>query len=271
MRKILSLLLISFFVGVAIFFSCKKSDHIVPPIAKAGGDTTLKLSSCTSPGTVVLDGSGSSDPDNDISGYLWTQISGTSSSIVYNSTSVKANAGNLLPGKYVFQLQVTDAGGLSSKDTKIVNVAGSELESNLDLTLSGSFTFLDNHEDCYYYCSYSDYTYTIIPQFDFPPMGQFNFYAQEYADTASSSDVHTTNMSLYSDNSTGVNGTSSINFKKLIQKGGGSFSGTLKIEQGSAQNCNQNIYTNLNPLTVTGSLDTTAHTISLTIKGKTYF
>ena len=161
MRKILSLLLISFFVGVAIFFSCKKSDHIVPPIAKAGGDTTLKLSSCTSPGTVVLDGSGSSDPDNDIRGYLWTQISGTSSSILYNSTSVKANAGNLLPGQYVFQLQVTDAGGLSSKDTKIVNVAGSELESNLDLTLSGSFNFQDNYEDCYYYCSYYDYTYTI--------------------------------------------------------------------------------------------------------------
>ena len=132
------------------------------------------------------------------------------------------------------------------------------------------FTFQDNYADCYYHCSYYDYT-SIQIQFDFPSIGQFNFYTQEYADTASASDVHTTSMSLYGDNGPGVNGTSSINFKKLIQKGGGSFSGTLKIEQGSAQNCNQNIYTNLNPLTVTGSLDTTAHTISLTIKGKTYF
>ncbi len=240
-----------------------------PPLANAGRDTTLNLLSCASPGTVVLDGSGSSDPDNDIRGYLWTQISGASSTL-FNSTSVTTNAGNLLPGQYVFQLRVTDAGGSSSKDTIILNVAGSELESNLDLTLSGSFIFQDNYEDCYYYCSY--YDYTIIPvQFDFPPMGQFNFYTQEYADTASSSDVHNTNMSLYRDNGTGVSGTSSINFKKLIQKGGGSFSGTLKIEGGSAQNCNQNIYTNLNPLTVMGSLDTTAHTISLTIKGKTYF
>ena len=241
-----------------------------PPLANAGGDTTLKLLSCAPPGTVFLDGSGSSDPDNDISGYSWTQISGPSASTLFNSTSVKATVGNLFAGQYVFQLQVTDAGGSSSKDTMKVNVLGAaEQESDLDLTLSGSFLFQDNYEDCYYYCSYYDYT-SIQIQFDFPSIGQFNFYTQEYADTASASDVHTTSMSLYRDNGPGVNGTSSINFKKLIQKGGGSFSGTLKIEQGSAQNCNQNIYTNLNPLTVTGSLDTTMHSISLTIKGKTY-
>src|SRR6476660_7985036 len=140
-----------------------------PPLANAGGDTTLKLLLCASPGTVILDGSGSSDPDNDIRGYFWKQISGPSSSTLFNPASAITSAENLLAGQYVFQLQVTDAGGSSSKDTMVVNVLlGAEQESDLYLTLSGSFIFQDNYQDCYYHCTNYDFT-SIQIQFDFPP------------------------------------------------------------------------------------------------------
>jgi hypothetical protein len=46
-----------------------------PPVANTGNDTTIML-----PGnTVNLNGSLSFDPDNNITGYLWTKISGPSS------------------------------------------------------------------------------------------------------------------------------------------------------------------------------------------------
>ena len=61
------------------------------------------------------------------------------------------------------------------------------------------------------------------------------------------------------------------NFKKLIQGGGGAFSGSLKVIEGSAKNCTANIYENAMSLIITGSIDTTAHTFNITIKGKTFF
>ena len=68
-----------------------------------------------------------------------------------------------------------------------------------------------------------------------------------------------------------VGGKSSINLKKIIQRGGGAFNGTLKIDWGSAAQCSPNIYNNLDALTITGTLDTTARTVNLTIRGATYF
>src|SRR6478672_10219579 len=67
-------------------YSCKKelsceeclhtdqpsSNH--PPVAKAGNDTTVMLPDST----VNLNGSLSLDPDNNITGYVWTEISGPS-------------------------------------------------------------------------------------------------------------------------------------------------------------------------------------------------
>jgi hypothetical protein len=248
----------------------------LPPVADAGADTTIKLVSCGSKGSATLDGSRSYDSGNNITGYLWSQISGPTAATLASPVSSITKADNLSTGQYVFQFQVLNAKGLSAKDTVKVTVdAAQTTGSDLDLTISGNFTFMNNYEDCYYYpCSYYDYT-TIEADFNFPSFGQFHFWSYESADTASASDAHYTYMSLYSTNNNGngqrVGGQSSINLKKIIQNGGGAFSGTLKIDQGSATNCTPNIYTSLDPLTVTGSIDTAARTISLTIKGKTYF
>ena len=89
-----------------------------PPIANAGHDTTITL-----PDNVVnLDGSGSTDPDNNISTYLWSKISGPSSFNIPNANAVQTQVTNLAQGVYQFELKVTDANGLPSKDTVRVTV-----------------------------------------------------------------------------------------------------------------------------------------------------
>jgi hypothetical protein len=85
----------------------------LPPAANAGLNQTISL-----PGnTAFLDGSASSDPDNNITAYLWTKISGPSSSSIVNPGLIVTQASNLVQGTYLFELKVTDAGGLFSKDT----------------------------------------------------------------------------------------------------------------------------------------------------------
>lgn len=89
-----------------------------PPVANAGPDQTLSLPH----NTAILDGTGSSDPDNNIIGYLWTKIGGPSSFTIVNNTSPQPQLINLVEGYYHFELMVTDAGGLSSKDTVVIAV-----------------------------------------------------------------------------------------------------------------------------------------------------
>ena len=82
------------------------------PIANAGPDTTITL-----PNNIInLDGSRSFDPENNITNYVWTKISGSLSAIV-NPNTVQTQVTNLVHGTYQFELKVTDAGGLFSKDT----------------------------------------------------------------------------------------------------------------------------------------------------------
>ena len=92
-----------------------------PPIANAGTDRTVTLPT----NTVNLDGNGSTDPENNITSYAWTKIAGTSSFTIANSNTVQTQVVNLVQGIYQFELKVTDAGALFSKDTmqvKMVNV-----------------------------------------------------------------------------------------------------------------------------------------------------
>ena len=88
------------------------------PIANAGKDTLIFLPA----NSVTLDGTASTDPDNNITGYLWTKISGPSIFNINNSGSAKTQVSNLVEGNYAFELKVTDAGGLFSRDTVRVNV-----------------------------------------------------------------------------------------------------------------------------------------------------
>jgi hypothetical protein len=89
-----------------------------PPVACAGSDQSITLSI-----GLNLDGTCSSDPDNNITGYKWIKISGPSSSSITNAVAAKTPVTSLTQGVYLFELEVTDAGGLSSKDTVQITVA----------------------------------------------------------------------------------------------------------------------------------------------------
>jgi PKD domain len=88
------------------------------PIADAGNDTTIILPF----NTVMLDGSRSTDPDNNIVSYLWTKISGPSSFSIVNANASQTQVINFVQGVYQFELKVTDNDGLISKDTVIIEV-----------------------------------------------------------------------------------------------------------------------------------------------------
>jgi hypothetical protein len=101
-----------------------------PPVAKAGSDQTVD------PGTTVtLDGSNSTDPDDGIASFLWAQTAGPAVALsiatevnpAFTAPDVGPNGATL-----TFRLTVTDAGGLQSTDTCIVNVnPGSRASDNL--------------------------------------------------------------------------------------------------------------------------------------------
>ena len=114
-----------------------------PPVACAGIDQTITL-----PVSIVnLDGRCSTDPDNNITSYAWAKISGPSSAIIANPGAIQTPVNNLAEGIYLFELKVTDAGGLFSKDTVQIIVSpietacpGNRPVMNLQLTPVGSLS-----------------------------------------------------------------------------------------------------------------------------------
>ena len=88
------------------------------PVANAGSDITLILPL----NTTELDGSGSTDEDNNITSYQWSKISGPSTYNITNANAIKAQLTDLVEGDYVFELKVTDALGLRSIDRLMVHV-----------------------------------------------------------------------------------------------------------------------------------------------------
>jgi len=84
-----------------------------PPVANGGADQTTTLPT----NTANLDGSASTDPDNNITSYHWTKISGPPSFDISNANSVQTQVNNLAEGTYEFELEVTDADGLFGRDT----------------------------------------------------------------------------------------------------------------------------------------------------------
>lgn len=82
-----------------------------PPVAEAGPEQILEC-----PGTITLDGSGSSDPDGDALSFAWR----------HNGTLVGQEAGltlNLPPGVHTFHLTVADPAGQSAEDAVTVTIA----------------------------------------------------------------------------------------------------------------------------------------------------
>jgi hypothetical protein len=99
-----------------IFFS-RYTNAVVnhPPVAVAGPDQTIQATSQNAT-SVQLNGSKSSDPDNDTLTFVWTD---QSSNIVGTTAVVQLN---LTPGTYTFTLTVTDTGNLSSSATTHVTI-----------------------------------------------------------------------------------------------------------------------------------------------------
>jgi hypothetical protein len=172
---------------------------------------------------------------------------------------------------------VKDAGGLSSKDTVLIFV-NRNAGNDLDITVNSNFNFLNNYNDPWGYGApssdgYYDLT-EIIGKGVISPLGEFDIYISEYADTAVLSDKIIESYVQISQgqvNPLYITATCSINFKKLIRQGGGPFNGTFTVTYGSAQQCDANVFTNLPPLTVTGNLDVNNHVVTFGIKGKVYF
>ena len=69
-----------------------------------------------------MDGTSSSDPDGVISSFLWKKILGPSTFSISTPSDATTEVENLLAGLYLFELEVTDSGGLSAKDTIMVTV-----------------------------------------------------------------------------------------------------------------------------------------------------
>ena len=107
------------------------SDHA--PVANAGADLVITLPA----NTITLDGSGSSDTDNNITGYQWSKISGPVSFNISNTSGIQSQVTNLVEGAYLFELKVTDATGLTDKDTVQVNVNQGINNSTLDIYVAG--------------------------------------------------------------------------------------------------------------------------------------
>ena len=89
-----------------------------PPIANAGPDQTITLPT----NSVTVNGTGSTDPDNNITNYTWTKISGPSSPSINSASGIQTQVTNLTEGVYEVELKVTDASGLFSKDTVRITV-----------------------------------------------------------------------------------------------------------------------------------------------------
>jgi hypothetical protein len=88
------------------------------PIANAGQDQTITLPE----NWVVLDGTGSYDPDGSIVSYSWTKVSGLGGVTIVNSSTTNPTAENLGAGQYVFELTVTDNAGATSKSQVTITV-----------------------------------------------------------------------------------------------------------------------------------------------------
>jgi formylglycine-generating enzyme required for sulfatase activity len=89
-----------------------------PPVANAGPDQTVAVDV-----TVTLDGSGSTDPDNNIASYQWQQLDGPTVTLSNADTAIAQFTANVTVGSTLtFKLTVTDATNLQATDTCVITV-----------------------------------------------------------------------------------------------------------------------------------------------------
>lgn len=89
-----------------------------PPIVSAGANQTITLP--TSQVTVTAT---ASDPDGTIASYLWTKISGPAGGTITSASSASTTiTGYTNAGTYIYQVLVTDNGGLTASATTQITV-----------------------------------------------------------------------------------------------------------------------------------------------------
>jgi hypothetical protein len=113
-RSLVFFALISF-----IFTGCQKDDDIdpKPPVADAGNSQTIQLPASS----FTLTGSGTTTNGN-ITGYLWSLVSGPNSPVITQPSSASTSISNIMAGTYIFQFLVVDGAGLTAVDTTSVIV-----------------------------------------------------------------------------------------------------------------------------------------------------
>ena len=89
----------------------------IPPIANAGVSINITLPT----NVTTLTGTGT-DVDGQIVSYLWSQVSGPSSTTIVTASSATTDVKNFLQGVYIFQLMVTDNKGATGVDTMTITV-----------------------------------------------------------------------------------------------------------------------------------------------------
>lgn len=95
-----------------------------PPVANAGDDQNV-----VGPIDVVLDGSRSYDPDQDVMSYAWNQTFGPELTLTNQNSSISTTSVPVtdVETSYIFTLTVTDEEGLTSSDSvTIINQAEQE-------------------------------------------------------------------------------------------------------------------------------------------------
>ena len=111
-----------------------------PPTADAGVDQTVLEQS-----TVTLDGSNSFDPDDGIASYQWKQVAGQSVTLSdptdYQTTFEAPSFDDGGDKPLIFELIVTDEGGLQSSDSTNVTVSNFEKDNP---GASGGGCFIDS-------------------------------------------------------------------------------------------------------------------------------
>jgi hypothetical protein len=183
------------------------------PVANAGQDMHAYVGD-----DVVLDASGSYDPDNDGITVTWTQVSGASM-VIHNNTSIQAFFTPTTSGVFEFKVAVSD-GQATSSDNVMVTVdnanqvpianAGSSIVATVGqtITLDGSASYDPDGTPVSYIWSQTSGTQvslsnsnTANPSFEAGQAGVYVFELKVYdgTDTSSSSAVTVTVQSNTTD------------------------------------------------------------------------
>ena len=113
-------------LGILSLLSCTKDDfkENEVPVADAGPSKAIMLPTSSE----TLSGTGT-DNDGSVVAYLWSQVSGPSSSLIVNPGSASTLIEDLVEGVYTFQLMVTDDKGATGVDTAKITVSPSPIQT----------------------------------------------------------------------------------------------------------------------------------------------